>query len=52
MLYEVITATNARRITELKNELSTVRKLMIHYVNQIDSLNAENKALKTRNNFV
>lgn len=49
---KVTKATNARRITELKNELSTVRKLMIHYVNQIDSLNAENKALKTENTEV
>ena len=45
----VTKATNARRITELKKELATVRSVMIHYVNQIDSLNAENKVLKTEN---
>ena len=42
-------STNARRISELKKELATVRSVMIHYVNQIDSLNAENKELKTKN---
>lgn len=42
-------STNARRISELKKELATVRSVMIHYVNQIDSLNAENKVLKTEN---
>ncbi|MDD3079496.1 MAG: hypothetical protein PHH37_10395 [Paludibacter sp.] len=42
-------ATNARRIVELKKELATVRSVMIHYVNQIDSLNAENKVLRTEN---
>nr|MBP8023411.1 hypothetical protein [Paludibacter sp.] len=45
----VTKATNARRITELKKELATVRSVMIHYVNQIDSLNAENKVLKNEN---
>ena len=47
----VTKATNARRITELKKELATVRSVMIHYVNQIDSLNAENKVLKNENEF-
>lgn len=42
-------ATNARRISELKKELATVRKVMIQYVNQIDSLNRANKELKTEN---
>ncbi len=42
-------STNARRIAELKNELATVRKVMIQYVNQIDSLNTLNKALKNEN---
>lgn len=45
----VTKSTNARRITELKNELASLRKVMVHYVNQIDSLNAENKVLKTQN---
>ncbi len=48
----VTKSTNARRITELRKELATVRKVMVHYVNQIDSLNAENKVLKTENREV
>lgn len=48
----VTKSTNARRITELRKELATVRKVMVHYVNQIDSLNAENKVLKTENKEV
>lgn len=42
-------ASNAKRIAELRKELATVRKVMIQYVNQIDSLNAANKVLKTEN---
>jgi hypothetical protein len=42
-------STNARRINELKKELAGVRTVMIHYVNQIDSLNTINKQLKTEN---
>lgn len=45
----VTKSTNARKISELKKELATVRQVMIHYVNQIDSLNAENKVLRTEN---
>jgi hypothetical protein len=45
----VTKATNARRIAELRNELATVRKVMAHYVNQIDSLNTINRELKTEN---
>ncbi|MFT3751918.1 MAG: hypothetical protein QM800_03235 [Paludibacter sp.] len=45
----VTKSTNARRIAELKKELATVRKVMIQYVNQIDSLNAANHILKTEN---
>lgn len=48
----VTKATNARRIAELRKELATVRSVMIRYVNQIDSLNAENKVLKTENTEV
>jgi len=40
-------STNARRIAQLRQELATVRKVMILYVNQIDSLNSANKVLKT-----
>lgn len=42
-------STNAARIAQLKKELSTVRKVMIQYVNQIDSLNSLNKSLKSEN---
>jgi len=48
----VTKSTNARRIAELKKELASVRKLLVHYVNQIDTLNAENKVLKTENSEV
>ena len=42
-------ATNARRISELKKELATVRGVMVHYVHQIDSLNQINERLVTEN---
>jgi len=42
-------STNARRIAQLRQELSTVRMVMIQYVNQIDSLNSANRTLKTEN---
>ncbi len=42
-------STNAKKIAQLKQELATVRKVMIQYVNQIDSLNTVNKVLKTEN---
>jgi len=45
----VTKSTNARRIAQLKQELATVRRVMIQYVNQIDSLNAANHILKTEN---
>jgi len=45
----VTKSTNAVRIAQLRAELSTVRKVMIQYVNQIDSLNSMNKSLKTEN---
>ena len=41
-----VKATNTRRITELKRELETLRKIMRGYVVQIDSLNAENGRLR------
>ncbi|MDR3251029.1 MAG: hypothetical protein LBT42_05115 [Tannerella sp.] len=47
-----VKSTNARRINELKKELETLRKVMRHYVTQIDSLNAENKQLKAENRQV
>ena len=42
-------STNAKRIAELKKELAAVRKVMIHYVNQVDSLNSLNKTLTSEN---
>jgi len=42
-------ATDAIRIAQLKRELATVRKVMIMYVNQIDSLNSANKTLRSEN---
>ncbi len=45
-------ATNARRISELKKELATVRGVMVHYVQQIDSLDRVNKRLTTENKRV
>ncbi len=45
-------ATNARRIAELKKELTTVREVMKNYVIQIDSLNRENIRLEKENKEV
>lgn len=45
-------ATNARRIAELKKELASVRKVMVYYVNQIDSLNSINKTLTRENRTI
>ena len=42
-------ATNARRIAELKQELATVRSVMVEYVHQIDSLNQTNAQLPREN---
>lgn len=42
--------TNARRIAELKQELATVRTIMVGYVHQIDSLNRTNARLTEENN--
>ncbi len=41
--------TNARRILELREELSTVRKVLVAYVRQVDSLNQVNKGLVAEN---
>ena len=41
--------TNARRIAELKQELATVRQVMVGYVHQIDSLNQTNTRLTEEN---
>ncbi|NDV47700.1 hypothetical protein D0T49_11645 [Paludibacter sp. 221] len=45
-------ATNARRIAELRKELTTVRTVMKTYVVQIDSLNAVNTRLEKENKQV
>lgn len=45
-------ATNARRIAELKKELTTVRNVMKSYVVQIDSLNRVNVRLERENKEV
>lgn len=45
-------ATNARRIAELKQELATVRSVMVSYVHQIDSLNRTNERLTAENQQV
>ncbi len=47
-----VKATNARRIAELKSELASVRKVLVHYVTQVDSLNRLNTQLKTENTEV
>ena len=47
-----VKATNASEIRRLKNELNLLRKVMIGYVNQIDSLNRLNKSLTAENQEV
>lgn len=47
-----VKSTNARRISELRRELETLRKVMRNYVIQIDSLNAANKELRDENKVV
>lgn len=47
-----VKATNARRISELKAELSSVRKVLVYYVAQVDSLNTVNTQLKAENKEV
>lgn len=42
-------ATSARRIAELKKELTTMRTVMVNYVHQIDSLNTTNTRLTEEN---
>lgn len=45
-------ATNAKKIQELRDELTSIRKIMMHLVAQIDSLNTENKQLRTENSQI
>lgn len=42
-------ATDAKRISELKSEIASLRKILAHYVIQIDSLNSLNKKLTSEN---
>lgn len=42
-------ATNAKKIQELKDELASIRQIMMHLVAQIDSLNTENQQLRSEN---
>ena len=46
---KAVKATNLTRIRQLQDELTSVRKVMMHYVMQIDSLNAVNQRLTTEN---
>ena len=41
-----VKSSNASEIRRLKDELATLRKILIGYVHQIDSLNRENKDLR------
>jgi hypothetical protein len=47
-----VKVTNARRIAELKEELATVRKVLVTYVRQVDSLTAVNTKLVAENRQV
>ncbi len=42
-------ATSGKRIVELKEELSVVRKVLVSYIRQVDSLNQINKGLVAEN---
>lgn len=45
-------ATNRKRIAELEKELKTVRSVMVHYIEQIDSLSRLNTQLTKENKEV
>ncbi len=47
-----VKSTNAKRITELKKELASVREVLVYYVNQVDSLNTLNQKLTSENREV
>ncbi len=47
-----VKSTNARRISQLKKELATVRAVLRTYIVQIDSLNKQNKELRAENKDV
>lgn len=47
-----VKSTNAKRINELRKELETLRAILKHYVQQIDSLNKINEKLTVENKQV
>lgn len=47
-----VKATNAVKLREYRKELSTMRRVMKHYVVQIDSLNTVNEQLTEENKYV
>lgn len=49
---ETVKATNAVKLREYRKELGTMRRVMKHYVVQIDSLNTVNEALSKENEYV
>lgn len=49
---KAVKATNATRISQLRRELETVKKIMRSYIAQIDSLNTVNQQLKNENEEV
>lgn len=49
---ETVKATNAVKLREYRKELSTMRRVMKHYIVQIDSLNTVNQELTIENEYV
>ncbi len=49
---ETVKATNAVKLREYRKELKTMRRVMKHYVAQIDSLNTINEQLTKENAYV
>lgn len=49
---ETVKATNAVKLREYRKELGTMRRVMKHYVIQIDSLNRVNEELAAENTYV
>ena len=46
---KTVKATNTKRINELKKELETLQAILVHYVEQMDSLNKINEKLTNEN---
>ncbi len=49
---KTVKATDAKRIKDLKNELSVVRSVLYDYIRQVDSLNRVNSSLRAENRQV